>query len=281
MRDDVHITSVFVDAPSDAVWAWIADPERFPTVYPNWTSEVARTGADCYEGVAPNGDRFGIVPRLDREHGVVDFEIRNEGGSVELSRARIFPLKSGGCVVVHLAYRWEGVTDEFWEEFKVGTDEDLERAKALIEGGTAERPPTDGARGAEAGRPGAVVRRVVVDHVTLRVRDLGASRAFYEAALAPLGYGKVFKGEDAVAFGAEGADDFWIAASEEPVVGVHVAFAAASREAVDAFHAAALAAGGHDNGGPGERPEYHEGYYAAYVFDPDGNNAEAVHHARA
>ncbi len=63
-----------------------------------------------------------------------------------------------------------------------------------------------------------------------------------------------------------------------PVAGFHVAFSASSREAVDRFHAAALEAGGRDNGAPGLRPKYHEGYYGAYVFDPDGNNVEAVHH---
>ena len=77
-----------------------------------------------------------------------------------------------------------------------------------------------------------------------------------------------------------GADDFSIAESDSPSSGVHAAFASGSREAVDAFHAAALAAGGRDNGAPGLRPEYHEGYYAGSVLDPDGNNVEAVHHGR-
>jgi catechol 2,3-dioxygenase-like lactoylglutathione lyase family enzyme len=67
--------------------------------------------------------------------------------------------------------------------------------------------------------------------------------------------------------------------SERPVAGFHVAFSAPSREAVDRFHAAALEAGGRDNGAPGPRPEYHASYYGAYVFDPDSNNVEAVHHA--
>lgn len=125
-----------------------------------------------------------------------------------------------------------------------------------------------------------VVRRVVVDHVALRVSDLGASRRFYEAALAPLGFGLVFSDDGGAAFGVEGADDFWVLAGGTPTSGAHVAFAAADRAAVDAFHRAALGAGGRDNGGPGLRPEYHEGYYGAFVFDPDGNNVEAVHHDR-
>lgn len=291
MSDDVHLSSVFVNASLDAVWKWIADPASFPTIYPNWTSEVNRDSEGRYQGVAPDGEeRFEIVPSLNHEHGVVDFEIKGEDGSVELSRARIYPLKSGGCQIVHLAYRWEGITDSFWEEFKVGTDQDLERAKEVIEGGdggeaqpqTVE-PQSDGAQEP----PRAAARHVMVDHVSLGVRDLAASRAFYEAALVPLGFGAIFELEgEAVAFGVSEAseaggesEDFWIGQSELPVTGVHVAFAAPSREAVDAFHITALQAGGRDNGRPGERPEYHEGYYAAYVLDPDANNVEAVHHS--
>ena len=125
-----------------------------------------------------------------------------------------------------------------------------------------------------------VTRRVVRDHVALGVRDLAASRRFYLAALAPLGFGLLYENEGGAAFDAAGADDFLIAESGAPSGGVHVAFASAGREAVDAFHAAALAAGGRDNGAPGARPGYHEGYYAAFVLDPDGNNVEAVHHGR-
>jgi catechol 2,3-dioxygenase-like lactoylglutathione lyase family enzyme len=78
-------------------------------------------------------------------------------------------------------------------------------------------------------------------------------------------------------FGRE-APQSWIAAGSEPQTGIHVAFAAADRAAVDAFYAAALTAGGRDNGPPGPRPIYHEHYYGTYVLDPDGNNAEAVCH---
>jgi catechol 2,3-dioxygenase-like lactoylglutathione lyase family enzyme len=129
-----------------------------------------------------------------------------------------------------------------------------------------------------------IVRAVVVDHVSIRVRDLEASRRFYEAALAPLGFEQVYPDEGGAAFGlvhrAGGTDDFWILAGGEPSTNVHVAFAARDREAVDAFYGAAIEAGGRDNGAPGLRPEYHVGYYAAFVFDPDGNNVEAVYHGR-
>ena len=122
------------------------------------------------------------------------------------------------------------------------------------------------------------VRRPTIDHVTLRARDLPASRRFYEAALAPLSLGLEFEHEDLVAFGSGERGRLIIYASERPVAGFHVAFSAPSREAVDRFYAAALEAGGRDNGVPGLRPEYHGGYYGAYVLDPDGNNVEAVHH---
>jgi catechol 2,3-dioxygenase-like lactoylglutathione lyase family enzyme len=124
-------------------------------------------------------------------------------------------------------------------------------------------------------------RRVVIDHLTIGVRDLERSRRFYRAALEPLGFEERGPWSDErreIAFGAEGADDFAIS-PEYPAGGqVHVAFAADSRSAVDAFHAAALRAGATDNGAPGERPEYAPGYYGAFVLDPDGHNVEAVCH---
>jgi catechol 2,3-dioxygenase-like lactoylglutathione lyase family enzyme len=112
----------------------------------------------------------------------------------------------------------------------------------------------------------------------LTVSDYAASRDFYSAALAPLGYSLMM--EPAPGVGGFGRDfpEFWIAAHGQPQTNVHVAFTAADRPAVDAFYAAALTAGGRDNGAPGPRPIYHAHYYGAYVFDPDGNNAEAVCH---
>ena len=123
------------------------------------------------------------------------------------------------------------------------------------------------------------VRRVFVDHLTLRVRDLAASRAFYEAALAPLDV-QVLEAGDEVVFGPKGAEDLALAQGDPPSGPIHLAFLARNREQVDAFHRAALAAGGTDNGAPGLRPQYHAGYYGAYVIDPDGNNVEAVFHDR-
>ena len=112
----------------------------------------------------------------------------------------------------------------------------------------------------------------LIDHVHLRAADLEAAKRFYREALAALGFTAVREGP-----GWFSVDELWIDKADGPVSRVHLAFQAQSREHVAAFHAAALEAGGRDNGGPGER-SYHPGYYAAFVLDPDGNNIEAVHH---
>jgi len=109
------------------------------------------------------------------------------------------------------------------------------------------------------------------DHVHLRVSDLRASRRFYEAALNSLGL--EIRGGD----GWFASDELFVSADGTPTKNMHLAFQAADRDAVQRFYDAALAAGGRDNGVPGER-SYHPGYYAGYVLDPDGNNIEAVHH---
>ena len=119
----------------------------------------------------------------------------------------------------------------------------------------------------------------MIDHVGVNVSDIEASSRFYEAALAPLGYSKLMDySPDAVGFGAEGKPDFWLETRGD-AGNVHVAILSPDRATVNAFHEAALAAGGADNGAPGLRPQYHETYYGAYVLDPDGNNVEAVCHA--
>jgi catechol 2,3-dioxygenase-like lactoylglutathione lyase family enzyme len=122
--------------------------------------------------------------------------------------------------------------------------------------------------------------RAVFDHVGLNVRDYGASRAFYESALAPLGYRVVMAFDEwkAAGFGKEEKPDFWISEREPFSTGAHVAFACPDRATVDAFHDAALDAGGIDNGPPGPREQYHPAYYGAFVHDLDGNNIEAVCH---
>ena len=121
------------------------------------------------------------------------------------------------------------------------------------------------------------MRAPFIDHVTVMVRDLAASRAFYEAALVPFGARVVDYGEIGIGIGPEGGEDLGLREAE-PRAPIHIAFLAHDTATVDAFHAAALAAGGVDNGPPGRRPQYHERYYAAFVLDPDGNNVEAVCH---
>jgi catechol 2,3-dioxygenase-like lactoylglutathione lyase family enzyme len=118
-----------------------------------------------------------------------------------------------------------------------------------------------------------------IDHIGFGVRDFPKSRAFYLAALAPLGIGVVKEGEDWVMIGKDGHPMLWFGDVGTVPGPIHVAFSAASHEQVRAFYAAALAAGGRDNGGPGIRAHYHPDYYAAFVFDPDGHNIEAVCHA--
>jgi len=115
------------------------------------------------------------------------------------------------------------------------------------------------------------------DHIGIKVRDLERSRAFYSQALEPLGIREVMQFEDAAAFGRE-RPMFWLLLGERTTSGAptHVAFIASTRLDVEAFHRAALAAGGVDNGAPGLRPHYHANYYGAFVLDPDGNNVEAV-----
>src|SRR4051812_46474666 len=144
----------------------------------------------------------------------------------------------------------------------------------------------------------------MIDHIGLKIVDAERSRIFYEAALAPLGIGLVMRvsadqtgGITHYGFGSAGKPCFWIddgasvgegvgegageGADKSGGKGAHVAFAVDMRAEVDAFHAAAIAAGGRDNGPPGLRLDYAPDYYAAFVFDPDGNNIEAVCRAAA
>ena len=122
-----------------------------------------------------------------------------------------------------------------------------------------------------------------VDHVWFRVPDVAAARDFYLAIAphAPIRLNRDTPERVAFTRDGEGGGDFSMVAGDEPTEGLHLAFLAPDRATVDAFHAAALAAGYRDNGAPGERPEYHRGYYGAFVLDPAGTNVESVHHTRA
>lgn len=127
----------------------------------------------------------------------------------------------------------------------------------------------------------------LIDHITMNVSDYPRSKAFYEKALAPLGVKPIMEFGEACGFGRAHKPDFWIgkgpASFQKPehlatITPVHVAFSARSRDEVNAFHAAALAAGAKDFGPPGLRAIYHPTYYGAFVIDPDGHNVEAVYH---
>ncbi len=117
-----------------------------------------------------------------------------------------------------------------------------------------------------------------LDHVTLKVADFARAAAFYDQALGPLGLTRLFG--DGTFFAGYGAERpfFWIGQGAQSG-GTHVAFTVPDRASVDAFHAAAIAAGGRDNGAPGVRAHYHPTYYGTFVLDPDGHNVEAVCHA--
>jgi catechol 2,3-dioxygenase-like lactoylglutathione lyase family enzyme len=127
----------------------------------------------------------------------------------------------------------------------------------------------------------------ILDHITLTVSDYAVSKAFYEKALAPLGIKVLMEFGQACGFGRNKKPDFWLGAGPASfqraehlkiITPTHVAFTAASRAEVEAFHAAALAAGGKDFGAPGVRAHYHPNYYGAFVLDPDGHDIEAVFH---
>jgi predicted lactoylglutathione lyase len=128
----------------------------------------------------------------------------------------------------------------------------------------------------------------MIDHTGVTVRDFEKSKNFYLKTLAPLGYKMLMEisaavtgHTDVAGFGENSHADFWLAKGTPQKPHVHLAFRAKTRKQVDEFYAAALAAGGKDNGKPGPRPHYHENYYGAFVWDPDGHNIEAVCHSPA
>ncbi len=117
------------------------------------------------------------------------------------------------------------------------------------------------------------------DHISIGVRDIQKAKRFYDAVMSPLGYECLSQGDTSLGYG-RGSVGLWIGATEHPVPadtksGLHFCFSAPTRKSVDAFHAAALKSGGHDNGAPGVRKDYDPNYYAAFVVDPDGYRIEA------
>lgn len=119
---------------------------------------------------------------------------------------------------------------------------------------------------------------MILDHLGYAVSDYAQSKAFYDAALKPLGIGLVMEVQGWAGYGRGGKPELWFGQGGAPQQGLHIAFAAENRAQVRAFHAAALAAGAKDNGPPGIRAHYHPHYYGAFVIGPDGHNVEAVCH---
>ena len=136
---------------------------------------------------------------------------------------------------------------------------------------------------------GPIWELVMIDHIGFPVSDYARSKAFYDKALAPLGYTLVMEvtaeqtesGHPAAGFGKDGKPDFWIGGEGRLDKPLHVAIVAKDRATVDAFYRAALAARAKDNGAPGLRAHYHPNYYGAFILDPDGHNIEAVCHKPA
>ncbi|MEA2871895.1 MAG: hypothetical protein QOH67_1871 [Hyphomicrobiales bacterium] len=125
----------------------------------------------------------------------------------------------------------------------------------------------------------------MLNHISIGVRDIARTKRFYDAALKPLGYKALSEGETSLGYGNDTVV-LWISASDKPVLadeksGLHFCFDAPTQKSVAAFHAAALGAGGRDNGKPGVRPDYAPNYYAAFVVDPDGYRLEAYCGAEA
>ena len=120
---------------------------------------------------------------------------------------------------------------------------------------------------------------MLFDHIGFNVTDFPKTKAFLLQALRPLNVGITMEGEGWATIGREGEGNFWFGSFGGSPGPIHIAFAAENREQVRLFHAAAIAAGGQDNGAPGLRPQYHPDYYGAFVLGPDGHNIEAVCHA--
>lgn len=130
----------------------------------------------------------------------------------------------------------------------------------------------------------------MIDHISFYATNFDATKAFYDAVLPPLGYAcniemtatwdEEFPTRRLAAYGAGDKHSFWLIEVHEAASPRHIAFRAANHGAVEAFHAAGIAIGATDNGGPGPRPQYHANYYGAFLLDPDGNNVEAVDHGQ-
>lgn len=131
-RNDTYICHQRFSAPFETVWDLLTDPMRFPRVYPSWVAKITPSG-ERYLVVDPSGEQFSLIPITAKDYGVVDFKIIDAQGHVEIARSRIFRLRTGGCILVHVAVRWEGCDDATWEAYKRDIDKDLKNAHAVVE----------------------------------------------------------------------------------------------------------------------------------------------------
>ena len=116
----------------------------------------------------------------------------------------------------------------------------------------------------------------MIDHIGIRVRNMGLAARFYDAVMPALGYSRCHASDELIGYGAADAAFLWLHRSPTATSGVHIALTAPDRRAIEAFHAAGLSAGGVDHGAAGLRPDYGPTYFAAFLLDPEGNNVEAV-----
>ncbi len=176
----------------------------------------------------------------------------------------------------HVDAFWRALTEAGYHDDGAPGERDYHRG---YYGGFVLDPDGNSAEAVHHARPPRA-DGCVIDHVWIRVRDVGAARRFYDAVALLVQIEPTYAEGGLVGFRGQGPSFFYLVQSDEPTEHVHLAFAVEDNAAVDEFHRIALAAGYRDNGAPGERPDYHPGYYGAYVLDPDGHNVEAVCHNR-
>jgi hypothetical protein len=128
----VALAATFVAAGFETVWARLADPAGLAELFPGWLASIAPDD-DHFTARGAAGERFDVYPRLNRDEGAADFELVDELGNAELERCRVFPVKTGGCVVLRLSVRWRGIDDASWERQRAALADDLEHARRLLE----------------------------------------------------------------------------------------------------------------------------------------------------
>jgi catechol 2,3-dioxygenase-like lactoylglutathione lyase family enzyme len=234
----------------------VSDRESSEAFYATVLGTLGVTPSRSDEQLAEWDNGFALVPAAGSDAITRRLHI----GFAAQSRAEVDEFWQAGT---HAGYRDDGAPGErpqYWPDYYGGflLDPDGNSAEAVHY--AAARP------------------RGEIDHIWIRVADVGAAQRFYETVAPYGGFRRVDRPDRAQFRGSSGSFSL---VPGRPTVNLHMAFAAADDATVDAFYEAATAAGYRDNGEPGERPQYHSGYYGAFVLDPDGNNIEVVNHNRA